>query len=197
MGKLTDVSRVKGALRIPGALGTGITVHDVRIGEIVEEVEDDILRETTLDQFEPKTYRDKIDVPNGGPGLTAVLPRFPVLSVAAITQGGVGLVEGEDYTWDPGGAIRSLSAAGFCRGRAVLDVTYVAGLVAVAGTTTSDLRKLATLWAAKQYNQEPMSGMSEISVAPTRKTVARHDFNEDAALKEINRIMARYRKPHR
>lgn len=193
MGVLTTVGRVKGALQIPGGLGTGITIHDVRIGELIEEAEASILGESTLDQIEPKTYRERLDV--GGTGLVAKLNRFPVWSVAAITvTGGRGLVEGEDYLWEQSGRIRSLSATGFPRGIAQLDVTYVAGLVQVAGTTDAGLIKAATLWAARSFNQESMAGLGDVTVAPISKTIA--GMSQDAAWREINRILSRYRKPH-
>lgn len=188
MGQATDVSRVKGALRIPA----GITVHDVRIGEIVAEVESDILQDLRLDSFAVATYTDRLDVDPGDAGRVFALRRLPVTSVVGLTVDGVGLTEGTDFYLGTGGILRLIpECAGTMPGRQGVVCTYVAGHV-VAGATPSWLARWATLAAARQYNQEPMSGFAALDVEPTSRSVARAGFDEDACEREIGKLRARW-----
>lgn len=185
---LTTAARVKGALRIPAA----VTVHDARIGEIVEEIDAWLLGEVDLTAFGATTYSATLDGEQLGTGRTFVTPKFPLLSVAALTVDTRALVDGTGYTWERSGVVHLLDPA--VQGLANIAITYTAGLFP-AGATTTDLVRLATLAAARQYNQEPMAGLADLDIAPVKKGIARDAFNEDAVRGEISRILSRYRKP--
>jgi hypothetical protein len=187
---LTDAQRVKGALRIPA----GVTVHDQRIGEIVGEVESDILQYLDLDSFDAlTTYTDRIDVEPGGTGAVLMLRRMPVTAVVALTVAGVALAQGSDYYLGRGGALRMISC-GVDAGRQDVVCTYTAGLI-TAGATPSWLARWSTLACARQYNQESMAGLAKLDVRPVNREVARFGFDEDACERELARYRARYAKP--
>jgi hypothetical protein len=180
---LTSLNRVKGALGIPA----GVTVRDARITEIIDEVEDDLLNRVGLTNWVLTTYTAKLDV--DGIGRVALLPHLPVTSVVALTNASVPLTEDLHFRLDDGGVLRSLTG-GFYRGMNALDVTYVAGVIVTPGTTPGSLAKLATLSAARQANQEGLSGVESMNVRPTSKTLA--NPSGDAARMEINRLLAKY-----
>lgn len=188
MGVLTSTSRIKAALRIPA----GVTYQDARIAQIVDEVEAELLAEVELDAFVATAYSAVLDGSVARHGVF-VLPKFPVLSVVALTVGGSLLAYPSEYRWEASGRVRLVAPV-----EPVLDaieVTYTAGLVAVAGTTDASLIRCATLMGARQYNQEGMAGLSDLDVNPVKKGIARRGFGEDAVDAELQRLLARYRKP--
>ncbi len=186
-GVLTTTERVKAALRIPA----GVTYQDGRIGQIVEEVEGEFLELVELDAFVSTTYTATM---SGGRwnGSMVFLPKFPVLSVVALTVHGSAL-GADDFSWDRSGCIRLVES--FAPSVFAVEATYTAGLVAVAGTTSADLIRIATLMACRQYNVEGMAGLLDMEVDPVKKQVARIGFGEDAVDTEIQRLLARYRRP--
>ena len=186
MGEATTTDRVKGALRIPA----GVTIHDARIVEIIEEVEGDILSRLSLTTFGPATYTEKIDT-DPGDMRSAMISRFPVLSIVALTVSGSPLVEGDDFYFTRGGSLKLIGSGGFFPdARQAVDVTYTAGLCATLGTTPGDIKRWATLECALQYNQEPMAGLGEQSVRPIKKMIARAD--EDRMRQLIDSIASKY-----
>lgn len=187
MGVLTSTSRIKAALRIPA----GVTYQDARIAQIVDEVEAELLAEVDLDAFVATTYSAVLD--GAGVNRVFVLPKFPVLSVVALTVAGALLSYPGDYRWASSGRVRLIAPAPQVDD--AIEVTYTAGLVAVAGTTDASLIRCATLMGARQYNQEGMAGLADLDVAPVKKGVARRGFGEDAIDGELQRLLARYRKP--
>lgn len=187
MGALTTTERVKRALQIP----TGVTVHDARIGEIVTEVEAELLAQTTLSAWSPVTHTDYLDTRAASD--VVLLKRFPVVSVAAATlvDSSTALVVDEDYTWEPSGKLTRLpEGEGWPQGRRQLVVTYAVGAFA-AGQTSADLTRAATLASARQYVLEPMAGLSDAEIEPLRRTVA--SWDDDAMRIEVDRTLARYR----
>lgn len=185
---ITTLAKVKGALQIP----TGVTVHDTRIAELVDEVSEELLQRTTLDAWTETTYTEYHDVN----GTTDVLltRRFPVRSSVALTliDTSEALVDGTDYQWEASGKFSLLDGRLFPLGRRQVVVTYTAG--AFAGTsTTSDLVRVATLAAAWQYNREPVAGLEVADLRPIRRTMQAYD--DDAVRIEIDRVIARYRSP--
>lgn len=186
----TDLARVKGALHIPVA----VTVHDQRLGEIVGEVDSDLLEDFDLDSWDAATtYTETLDVLPGTGGYTVVARRFPIRTVVALTASLAPLVQGADYRVDRGGVIRLLgSGASFESGRGTVEVTYTAGHV-VAGATPSWLVRLATMKAALQYNVEPQIGIATLTVDPVRKQLGTEE--QDAMQREIARLLARWSKP--
>lgn len=177
---------MKGALRMP----TAVTVHDGRIDEIIAEVEDELLAQTTLGAWAATTYTEHHDTT--GFQDAVVLKRFPVISVAAATllANSEALVEGTDYQVEASGKLSLLDGRLFPSGRRQLVVTYSAGAFA-AGSTSAALIRAATLMAARQYTIEPVAGLSEADLRPLRQAIA--TWGEDAIQAEIDRTMARYR----
>ena len=190
MGVLTTTERVKAALRIPA----GITYQDARIAQIVDEAEAELLQEVDLTAFAATTYAAFIDGSAiGGDRRVFVLPKFPVLSVVALTVNGSVLVYGTDYRWEASGRVRLVAPVEPTLD--AIEATYTAGLVATAGTTDASLIRCATLMAARQYNMEGLAGLASLDVAPMKKSIARRGFGEDAADAELQRLLSRYRKP--
>lgn len=185
MGQLTTVERLKAAARIPA----GVTMHDVRLGQIVSETEGQLLAELGFTTAEPATYSDRLDTMKGHDSIWT--SRFPVYAVAAFTLDSVAQAQDVDYRWDSSGRLQLLETE-YTTTRGGARVTYTAGLVAVAGTTQESLIRLATLRALRAWNQEPLAGLEEQSVSPIRKTVARSTTDDDAILAEIQRLMAPY-----
>lgn len=185
---ITDVDRIKRALRIPA----GITVADARITEIAGEVDAELLAEIGLDSWDAATvYNDSLDVDSGGIGQTVLLRHYPVTSMVAVTASGVGLTQDVDYRVDRGGVIRLLSTAvAFDVGRGTVHASYTAGHVA-AGSTPAWLARLGTLAACRQFNYEPQAGIGDMTVDPIKKAIA--DFDHDAADREIQRALSRWR----
>lgn len=186
---ITDIDRVKRALRIP----SGITVHDARLTEIVGEEADELLQELNLDSWDAATvYHETLDILPGTGGQTLLLSRFPVTSVVALSASNVLLHEGTDFRVDKGGVIRMLNpGSAFDYGRATVEVQYTAGHIS-AGSTPAWLLRLGTLHAAKQYNTEPTAGIQDQKVDPISKSIA--DFDHDAVEREIQRVLARWRR---
>lgn len=189
MPELTTLARVRGALRIPA----GATIHDARITEIIDEVEDQILNDLNLNAFEATTYTDKFDT-KPGDQTSFVLSRFPVLSVVALTMDGEALVEGTQFHFERSGQVKLIAQGGMLPNlRQAVDVTWTAGVVAVAGTTPAHMTRWATLEAALQYNTEHMAGIGEQSIRPVRRVLS--DPERDQVRREIQRIAARYARP--
>jgi hypothetical protein len=183
---LSTVARVKGALRIPAA----VTMHDVRIGEILDEVESSALADIGADAW-VASYRT--EYPRTSPGRTMVLlEHFPVWAVAGATLDSSGLVGDSDFQWTRDGSIELL-AGRFPVAARQFAVSYLAGPIQTAGSTPADLIRLATLLAARQFNTEGIAGLAASSVRPISKTVA--DPDDDAVQTIIDGILARYRKP--
>jgi hypothetical protein len=189
MGQLTTADRVKGALRIPAA----VTIHDARIAEIIEEVEDDILHQVNLTAFGPTTYSERLDT-EPGDVRSFVVSRWPLLSVVALTYNDSLLVENDDFYWRSSGQVRMIpSGALLSDDRQNVHITYTAGLVSVVGATPAHLIRWATLEAALQYNVEPMGGLAEVSTRPTTRQIA--NIDEDRVRQVIQSIAARYVSP--
>lgn len=187
MGVLTSTSRVKAALQIP----TGVTLHDARLAQVVEEVEGELLAQTTLLAWATSTHTEYL--PSRVNSDVLMLSRFPVLAVAAVTLvvGSTAMVVDEDYEWKACGSITRLpEGAGWPQGRRQVVVTYQAGAL-VSGATPADLIRVATLAAARQYVLEPIAGLSDSELQPMRRTVAK--WTEDAIRIEVDRAMARFR----
>jgi hypothetical protein len=187
---ITDLDRVKRALRIPA----GITVHDLRITEICGEVDGDLLEELDLSSWDSSTsYHETLDVLAGTAGTTTLVRRFPIASVVALTASGVRLVQDVDFRVDRGGVIRLLGPGmAFDPGRGNIEIQYTAGHIA-AGATPTWLVRLGTLKAALQYNQEPQAGIGNLKVDPVQKVLSSRD--EDALTQEMQGILARWLKP--
>lgn len=183
------MERVKAALRIPA----GVTYQDARIAQIVDEAEAELLQEVDLSAFAATTYAAVLDGSIGGDRRVFILPKFPVLSIVALTVNDSALTFATDYRWEASGRVRVVTPV-----EPVLDaieVTYTAGLVATVGTTDASLIRCATLMAARQYNIEGLAGLASLDVAPVKKGIARRGFGEDAADAELQRLLSRYRKP--
>lgn len=186
MPVISTVARVKGALRIPAA----VTVWDVRIGEILEDVEADALVEIGSPAW-VAAYRT--EVPRVTPGRTiALLEYFPVWAVSAATLSSGALVENTDFQWSSDGSLELLTGS-FSSVARDFSVYYKAGPIETAGSTPSDLIRLVTLMAARQYNLEGIAGLGSSSLRPISKNVATAD--DDAVQAIIDGILARYRKP--
>lgn len=182
----TNLDRVKQCLRIPA----GITVHDTRLTEIVEEVDSDLLARFRLTAWDATTrYRDSVDILPGSTAALFLLRRHPINSIVALTASGAGLVQDEDYRLDPGGVVRMLGLRTLDYGRDVAQIEYTAGHV-TAGATPGWLLRLATLSAALQYNVEPQAGIGNLRVDPVQKVLS--DPEVDQAQAEIARILARW-----
>lgn len=187
MGQLTSTSRVKGALQVPA----GVTIHDARIAEIVDEVEAELLAQTTLTAWATTTHTEYLAGRSSSDVL--LVDRFPVVAVAALTlvDSSTALVYGTDYEWDRSGAIRRIPEGdGWPDGRRKVVVTYQTSALN-AGATPSDLIRAATLKAARQYTLEPLAGLSDAELQPIRRTAAA--WSEDAIRIEVDRAMARFR----
>lgn len=185
---ITDVNRVKRALRIPA----GVTVSDARITEICAEVDSELLQEVNLTSWDSATqYYETLDILAGSVARTVTLRHYPVTSVVALTASGVSLVEDDDYRVDPGGSIRLLGTGTFFEaGNGTVEVTYTAGHIS-AGSTPAWLLRLGTLMAARQFYQEAQAGVLDLSVDPIRQVMAA--FDEDQTDREIQRALARWR----
>lgn len=186
MGELATAAQVKAALRIPAAA----TIWDVRIGEIIDEVEDQLLDDLGHDSFAATTYTETVDTwPGGQSGF--LLSRFPVRSIVAITLSS-SLLSADQYAWKRWGEVRLVGQGLLtpCT-RAAVQATYTAGVVAVAGTTPSHLRQLVVLRSARQFNQEPLAGYAETAIRSMERF--RLSGADIAAIdQEIDRIWARY-----
>lgn len=182
---VTSTARVKAALRIP----PGVTVHDVGIASIVDEAESDLLAQLGLASWDAATVYSEVHTPRLG-SRVLLLRRSVGVSVVAVTVGGAAFT---DYDEDVGGGVLRRDDGGSWLGvQREVEVTYTAGLV-VAGATPSDLIRAATLHAARQYHVEERAGQSELDVQPIRTRMA--PFDDDAARIEVDRYLARYRRP--
>lgn len=191
MAVLTTVGRVKGALRIPGAAGAGVTLWDARIAEIIEDVEGDLLREVGHDSWAPYV---RTEYPRYSPGkFVVMLDRFPVWAIAGLTLSGSASVDGTGFTWDQSGRVELIDGTAFPASSRDLSITYTTGPIQVAGTTQNELVRLATLAAARQFQQEPNAGLQSLNIRPISKAVS--DPDHDAVQAEIDKILARYRRP--
>lgn len=191
MGDFTNVDRVKRALRIP----VGITLHDVRIGEIIGEVEATILDGIGpgLSSIGPTTVMETVSTWPGG-YQTFTVKRWPVLSVAALTIAGAA-IPATDFAWDESGRIDwLLDDAVLPCSRNGVQVQYEVGLMTqaqiTAGATPGQLTRWATLECALQYNAEPMAGIGIQDIRPVRTTLSK--VEEDNVRAEIRRIASRY-----
>lgn len=186
MGQLTSVELVKQALKIPA----GITVHDAGIAQLVEQADTEILKECTgLTQILATTYSGYFE---GYGTKVAMIDPWPVFAVVAVTAAGQ-FVSPDDYDWKTYGGLKRYDDV-WPEGRKALHVTFVAGLVAVAGQTAADLVGWATLHAARRYYISWMAGMKEEDVKPIRRRVADPTLEEDAVLREIAVLASRYRR---
>lgn len=187
--QLTTIERVKGAARIPAA----VTMWNARIGEIIEEVEGELLKFTQLSAFPATTYSGYLPTVTGSP--LVLLPKWTVFSVVALTQlagpgPGSALVDGTDYAWDESGVVRLLS--GTFSGR--VHATWTAGMFQTAGQTDMASIRLATLMAARQWHQEPLAGLEAQTVSPVSKRVAKPTWDDDAIYNEIRGMLARWQR---
>lgn len=185
MGSLTTLSALKGALRIPAAA----TVHDVRLNEIIAEVESQILADVGLDAFGPTSYNETVNTWPGGNTVFTV-KRFPVWGVTALTMSG-SLLTSSQFSWERSGRFELIEVGAVLpHTRNDVQVMYTAGLVEVAGTTPANLRRWATLEASLQYHAEPMAGIGEQTIRPV--TTRMSSIEQDQVRTEIRRIAAHY-----
>jgi hypothetical protein len=202
MPSLITVDQLKSRLRIPAA----VTEFDSHLGELIDEAEEEILSEASFTAFASTTYSEKHDVDWDGVNELRLKNNF-LVSVVALTNNGTALVEGTDFYKTEHSYIRLIGDSSFfVRGRQTIDVTYVAGPCGshVTGTTPADLRKLAGLIAARDFNLSPKAGFSSEKIGQyafsagsgggAATAVGGSGVLNDAAEREIENLKARYRR---
>lgn len=188
---LTSVARVKRMLQIPA----GTTQHDTLIQELVDssnnEVEDVMNLPAGVTQ---QVYNESIDIDQFGQNEIA-LQRYPVQSVAALTDAD-SLVAVADYYFVSEGFVRLIPRnAFFTVGRQVVDISYQAGYPnGEFNDEVQSARLAATMLAAQMFNEGAHVGFKSERIGRYGYTMAGANGEGVSMSPTVRRILARYRR---
>lgn len=146
-----SVTRAKSYLGIPA----GITFHDTFLGYLISGTTEAVAYRLGLTSgLTQNTYSDTLDVE--GAGIDRVrLPRFPVQSVAALTDDGSAVNSSEFYLKADRWLVLKGDSAQFSNGKQKVEVSYVAGW---NNTVPAHVLHAISLNVAWHFNRAPKEG---------------------------------------
>lgn len=178
----TTTERVKRRLRIPAA----VTCHDTLLGELADEANDELLhllREAGAAGITDTTYSEVHDVERSGVSELRLM-RWPVVSVAALTDNDTAVAAADFYTDTAVGYVRLVDRY-FTPGRQQVEVTYTAGW---GSTAPDDLVRAATILACEAWNTDAHAGMRSEG-----REGYRYTRSDQVLPPAVARILGRYR----
>jgi len=160
-------ARAKAYLGIP----SGTTEHDTFLGYLISSATRHVAERLNLTcGLTENTYSDVMDVENFGQDRVR-LPRFPVVSVAALTDDTTAVIAADRYLKADRWVVLKGDSARFTQGKQKVSATYVAGWNTIPG----DVLHAISSTVAYHFNAVPKGGISSERIGAYAVALARGD----------------------